>query len=397
MVADHISCIDIGSTKICTLVASVRESNVTKILGAGIVPSRGIEKGVVTDVSYATQAIKESVAKAEYTAPWKVEQAWIGFSGRHIKSLNNRAPITIDNPRHMVTPAAVRQGAAAVEKLHFPKDRRMLPAILRQYFLDGTSVKNPVGMHGHRLDVEAHLITAGEPYLEKLETCLRQAGVSIGGMIVNHIASSEAVLTPEDKEEGVILADIGGGITNIAVFREGGLWHTSVLPIGGIQISKDIADGLGIPFSVAERLKIENGGLFSQGEVRVQKEGYKVSREDLCYIIGARVEEILRMIPLELPAGDMPTTIVLTGGTAKLPGMAVFAREVLGLKVRVEKPKGMPRTRELDDPAYAACVGLLLWGAGRKDEHTILAGGLRSLYSTLRDLRLPVKVTAERP
>ncbi len=393
MSVDHISCIDVGSTKICTLVASVRESNVTKILGAGIVPSLGIEKGVVTDVSYATQAIKESVAKAEYTAP-KVEQAWIGFSGRHVKSLNNRVPVTIDDPRHMVTPTALKRGAVAVEKLDFPKDRRMLPVILRQYFLDGTSIKNPVGMHGRRLDVEAHIVTAGEAYLGKLETCLRRAGVSIGGMIVNHIASSEAVLTPEDKEEGVIVADIGGGITNIAVFREGGLWHTSVLPIGGIQVSKDIADGLGIPFDIAERFKIENGGLFSQGEVWLQKEGYKVSREDLCYIISARVEEILRMIPLDLPTGYMPTTMVLTGGTAKLPGMAVFAREVLGLKVRVEKPKGIPETRELDDPAYAASAGLLLWGAGGKGEHTILAGGLRSFYSTLRDLRSPVRVTA---
>lgn len=371
MIADHISCIDVGSTKICTLVASVRKKNITKILGVGIVPSLGVEKGVITDPSYATQAIKESVAKAEYTAPWKVEQAWIGFSGRHIKSLNNRVSVTIDNPRHMVTPAAVKQGTVAVEKLHFPKDRRMLPITLRQYFLDGTNIKNPVEMHGRRLDVEAHVITAGEADLGKLETCLRRAGVSVGGMIVNHIAASEAVLTPEDKEEGVILADIGGGVTNVAVFREGGLWHTSVLPIGGIQISNDIAEGLSIPFSVAERLKIENGGLFSQGDVRVEKEGYKVSREELCYIIRARVEEILRMIPLELPAGYMPSTIVLTGGTAKLPGMAAFAQEVLRLKVQVEKPKGIPETKELDDPAYAASVGLLLWGAGRKDGHTV--------------------------
>jgi cell division protein FtsA len=364
MAVDHISCIDIGSTKICTLVASVREKNITKIIGTGVVPSAGVEKGVIAALSHATQAIKESVAKAEYTAP-KVEQAWIGFSGKHIRSLNNRVPVTIDNPKHMVTPAAIKQGAVAVEKLHFPKDRRMLPVILKQYFLDGTNIKNPVGMHGHRLDVEAHIITAGEASLGNLETCLRRAGVSIGGMIVNHIASSEAVLTPEDREEGVILADIGGGITNIAVFREGGLWHTSVLPIGGIQVSKDIADGLGIPFSVAERLKIENGGLISQGEVWVEKEGYKVSREELCYIIRARVEEILRMILSELPTGYTPSTMVLTGGTAKLPGMAAFAQEALRLKVRVEKPKGALETEaRLDDPAYAASVGLLLWGVG---------------------------------
>jgi cell division protein FtsA len=375
---DHISCIDIGSTKICTLVASVRENNITKILGTGIAPSAGVEKGAITDLPSATQAIKESVAKAEYTSPWKVGQAWIGFSGRHIRSLNNRVPVPINNGKHMVTPAALKQGTVAVEKLHFPKDRRMLPVIPKQYFLDGTNIKNPVGMYGHRLDVEAHVITAGEVPLVKLEACLRQAGVSVKGMIVNHIASSEAVLTPEDKEEGVILADIGGGITNITVFKEGGLWHTSVMPIGGIQITRDIADGLGLPFSVAERLKIENGGLFAQGEVWIEKEGYRVSREELCYIIRARVEEILRMIPLELPNGYAPSTIVLTGGTANLPGIAAFAREVLRLKVRVEKPKGIPETREVDDPAYAASAGLLLWGVGQKNGHTVSAGSIRS-------------------
>lgn len=393
MAVGNICCIDIGSTKICTLVASVREKSITKIIGAGIVPSMGVEKGIVTDLLYAKRAIEESLAKAEHTAP-KVEQAWIGFSGRHIRSLNNRVPVTIGHPKHLVTPAALRQGAMAVQKLNFPEDRRKLSPILRQHFLDGISIKNPVGMHGFRLDVEAHIITAGEAYLQNLETCLRQARVSVAGLVANPVASSEAVLTPEDKEEGVVLADIGGGTTDIAVFREGGLWHTSVLPIGGSQVSRDIAAGLGIPFSVAERLKIENGGLFAEGEVWVEKEGYKVSREELCYIIRARMEEILRMTLLELPAGYTPTSMVLTGGAAKLADIEEFAQEVLGIKVRVEKPEGAPETEEgLDDPAYAASMGLLLWGAGRKDERTVSAVGLGDFYSMLRALGSRLRIT----
>ena len=393
MAVGNICCVDIGSSKICTLVASVREKTITKIIGAGIVPSAGVEKGVVSDLLNARRAIKESLAKAEHTAP-KVERAWIGFSGRHIRSLNNRVPVTIGHPKHLVTPAALRRGATAVQKLNFPQDRRMLPPILRQHFLDGISIKNPVGMHGFRLDVEAHIITAGEAYLQNLENCLRQARVSIEGLVANPVAASEAVLTPEDKEEGVVLADIGGGTTDIAVFREGGLWHTSVLPIGGIQVSRDIAAGLGIPLSVAERLKVENGGLFSQGEVWVEKEGHRVSREELCYIIRARMEEILRMALLELPAGYTPTSMVLTGGTAKLADIEEFAQEVLGIKVRVEKPKGEPETEEgLDDPAYAASVGLLLWGAGRKDERTVSAGRLGGFSSILRNLGLPLRIT----
>jgi len=388
MAVGNICCIDIGSSKICTLVASVREKTVTKIIGAGVVPSAGVEKGVVSDLVSARRAIEESLAKAERTAP-KVERAWIGFSGRHIRSLNNRVPVTIGHPKHLVTSAAVRRGAIAVQKLNFPEDRRMLPPILRQHFLDGIGIKNPVGMHGFRLDVEAHIITAGEAYLQNLENCLRQVRVSIEGLVANPVAASEAVLTPEDKEEGVVLADIGGGTTDIAVFREGGLWHTSVLPIGGIQVSRDIAAGLGIPIGVAERLKEENGGLFSQGEVWVEKEGHKVSREELCYIIRARVEEILRMTLLELPAGYTPTSMVLTGGTAKLPDIEEFAQEVLGIKVRVEKPKGEPETEEgLDDPAYAASIGLLLWGSGLKDERTVSAGGLGGFSSILRNLGL---------
>jgi len=388
MAVGNICCIDIGSSKICTLVASVREKTVTKIIGAGVVPSAGVEKGVVSDLVSARRAIEESLAKAERTAP-KVERAWIGFSGRHIRSLNNRVPVTIGHPKHLVTSAAVRRGAIAVQKLNFPEDRRMLPPILRQHFLDGIGIKNPVGMHGFRLDVEAHIITAGEAYLQNLENCLRQVRVSIEGLVANPVAASEAVLTPEDKEEGVVLADIGGGTTDIAVFREGGLWHTSVLPIGGIQVSRDIAAGLGIPIGVAERLKEENGGLFSQGEVWVEKEGHKVSREELCYIIRARVEEILRMTLLELPAGYTPTSMVLTGGTAKLPDIEEFAQEVLGVKVRVEKPKGEPETEEgLDDPAYAASIGLLLWGSGLKDERTVSAGGLGGFSSILRNLGL---------
>jgi cell division protein FtsA len=393
MAVGNVCCIDIGSTKICTLVASVREKNITKIIGTGIVPSLGIEKGVIADLSQATQAIKESLAKAEYTAP-KVERAWIGFSGRHLRSLNNRVPVTIEHPKHLVTSAAVRRGAAAVQKLNFPQDRRMLPPILRQHYLDGIAIKNPVGMHGFRLDVEAHIITAGEAYLRNLEACLRQARVSIVGLVANPVASSEAVLTPEEKEEGVVLADIGGGVTDIAVFREGGLWHTSVLPIGGIQVSKDVAAGLGVPFSVAEKLKIENGGLFSQGDVRVEKEGHKVSREELCYIIRARVEEILRMVLLELPAGYTPTSMVLTGGMAKLAGLEEFAQEVLEIKVRVGKPGGALETEAgLDDPAYAASIGLLLWGAGLKDERTISSGRLGVFSSMLHAFGLPLRIT----
>jgi len=397
----NVACIDIGSTKICVLVANVSDSNIIQILGTGVSPSMGIQRGLITDINDAKRSIYEAVQKAEQSSGLRVSQAYVGFSGKHIGSLNNRVAVGIDRDDHLVTPAVLRQGRISVHKITLPQDRSMIHVIPRRYFLDGvTGIRNPIGMHGFRLDLEAHIITAGIVHTQNIMVCMEAIGVGIEGLVVNPLASGEAALEMEDREAGVILADIGGGTTDIAVYNEGSAWHTSCLPVGGTQVTRDLATGLGIPFNAAEEIKVNYGSLIPSGDNKTSaissetQEKFSFSQEDLCYIIRARMEEVLRMILLEIPRSDYtPSAIVLTGGTAKLAGIEEFGRQVTGLPVRVEIPKGLPDNAgdRLIDPAFSSSVGMLLWGALQDEEDRVdLSGGLGRLFTNIvRSIKLP--------
>ncbi len=389
MAAGNIACIDIGSTKVCTVIANVSDGRIVQILGIGQAPSRGVQKGIIVDLDDATAVIKESVEKAESTAP-KVRAAFVGFSGKHISSTNPMVSVDTRRRDHLVTELAIREAERKIQSVVFPDDRIKVNFVKRQYAIDRVGgIRNPLGMHGFRLDLEAHIVTADLGYMENLAACLRRAGLglTLDSFVANPLASSEAVLEPEDREMGVIAADVGGGTTGIAVYRDGSIWHTSVLPVGGKQITNDLAVGLSVPFSAAEELKVRCGGLYpelveSSGGDMLQK--YKTSSEEVSYIIRARVEEILRMILSKTPY--VPNILVLTGGTAKLPGIDQFAQEVLGVQTRVGKPRELPQGADgLDDPAYAASVGLLLWGAESQEGMlgADLGGGLQRFYAGL--------------
>ena len=392
MAAGNIACIDIVSTKICTIIANVSDGRIIQVLGVGHAASRGIQKGIVVDIDDATLAIKESVDEAQSAAP-KVEVPLIGFGGKHISSTNPMVSVDTGRRDHLVTEAAIGEATGKLQAVVFPEDRVKVNMVRRQYAIDRVGgIRNPLGMHGFRLDLEAHIVTADYGYMENLLVCVRRAGVaaSLGDCVATPLASGEAVLEPEDKERGVILADIGGGTTGIAVYRDGSIWHTAVLPVGGRQITNDLAVGLSIPFSAAEELKVTGGGLYPErvDASRIEViEKYKTTPEELSYMIRARVEEILRMVLSKTP--HVPSILVLTGGTAKLPGMEQFAREELGLQVRIGVPGNLREGAEgLDDPAYAASVGLLLWGAerGRSGGRVELGGGLTSIFSGLGTL-----------
>lgn len=392
MAVGNVACVDIGSSKICTIIANVRDGKIVDILGVGHAASRGVQKGVIVDIEDATRAIRESVEKAQSDMAPKVSWALVGFSGKHISSTNPMVSVDTRRADHLVTPLAITQAERKIQAVAFPDDRVKVNIIKRQYTLDRVEgIKNPLGMHGFRLDLEAHIVTADYAYMENFELCLRRAGVaaSANNFVANPLASSEAVLEPEDKQAGVIVADIGGGTTGIAVFRDGSIWHTSALPVGSRQITNDLAVGLNIPFSAAEELKLKAGGLYPEKIVEgvaVELLGsYNTSAEEVCYIIRARVEEILRMVVSKSPY--VPNIMVLTGGGANLPGLEQFAREVLGLQVRIGKPRVLPEdSKGLDDPAYAAGAGLLLWSPGKESEAEGggLGGGLGSLFSGLR-------------
>jgi cell division protein FtsA len=249
-------------------------------------------------------------------------------------------------------------------------------------------------MHGFRLDVETHVITAAVASVQNLVKCIRGIGVDIDDLILEPLASSEAVLTDDEKQVGVILADIGGGTTDIAVFKDGSIWHTAILPVAGYQLTRDVAIGLGLPFDVAEEMKKRYGSVMPVYESKIEttstisEDGHGVSYQDLCDIIRARVEEIIRLILLELPRSEyetlVPAGLVLTGGSSNLSGIEAMGRDMLDLSVRVGIPGNITGiTDTLYDPAYATSVGLLLWGAKHEGMQTWQSYGFGAVFRRL--------------
>jgi cell division protein FtsA len=398
-----LTAIDVGTTKVCTIVADAAEGSGIRVIGVGVAPSVGLHKGLVVNINEAKESIQESVKKAEQTSGHKVESAFVGVTGRHVSSLNNRAVVAITRSDRLVRSDDLKRVLTSARRIKVSADRRLLHVIPRGYAVDGQSgVKNPVGMHGFRLDVEAHIITAAVTSVQNLVKCIRSIGVDIDDLVLEPLASSEAVLSEDEKQVGVILADIGGGTTDIAIFREGSIWHTAVLPVAGYQITRDIAIGLGLPFDVAEEMKKKYGSVTPVYETKrgvgndnLISNGHGVSHQDLCDIIRARVEEILRLILLEMPDSEyetlVPDGIVLTGGSSNLAGIETLGRNTLQLPVRVGVPRNIYGIADaLHDPAYATGVGLLLWGAKNKEKQAWrgqdFGSGLRRLVSRILGL-----------
>jgi cell division protein FtsA len=399
-----VAAIDVGTTKVCTVVADLNEGGTPRIVGVGIAPSVGLHKGLVVNINEARESIRESVRKAEQSSNYKVESAYVGVTGRHVTSLNNRGVVAITRNDRVVRTDDLRRVLASAQSIKVPNDRKLLHVIPRGYAVDGQAgVKNPVGMHGFRLDVETHVITAAVTSIQNLVKCIRSIGIDIEDLVLEPLASSEAILTPDEKEVGVILADIGGGTTDIAVFKEGSIWHTSILPVAGYQLTRDISIGLGLPFDVAEEMKKRYGSVMPVYEGRtddttaISQDGHGVSYQDLCDIVRARVEEIMKLILLELPSSEyetlVPAGLVLTGGSSNLAGTAALGREILQLPVRVGAPSNMEGISDvLCNPAYATSVGLLMWGLKHEGSQRWsrwnfgsavrrLAGRLKSLFS----------------
>ncbi|MFC1902448.1 cell division protein FtsA [Chloroflexota bacterium] len=382
--------IDVGTTKICTTLADVDDGDGVRVIGVGIAPSQGLHKGLVVNITDAREAIRESVRKAEQASACKIESAYVGVTGRHVSSINNRGVVAITRNDRLVRPDDLKRVLTSAQSVKVPTDRKLLHVIPRGYAVDGQpGVKDPVGMHGFRLDVETHIITAAVASVQNLVKCIRGIGIDIEDLVLEPLASSEAVLSADEKQVGVILADIGGGTTDVAVFREGSIWHTSIIPVAGYQLTRDISIGLGLPFEVAEQMKKRYGNVMPVYETRAEttnaiaEDGHGVSHQDLCEIIRARVEEIVRLIMLEMPQSDyealVPAGLVLTGGSSNLSGIEALGRQIMQLPVRVGIPtKVYGITDTLQDPAYATSVGLLLWGMKHEGMQTWRASGLGS-------------------
>ncbi|NQT72312.1 MAG: cell division protein FtsA [Chloroflexi bacterium] len=368
--------IDVGTSKITTIVANIGEEETIQILGSATVPAHGVHKGLVVDIDLATEAVRDSVMMTERTSGLKIESAYVGVTGRHINAINSRGVVATTRNDKRVTGDDLERVLESARSITLPGDRRLLHVLPRHYTLDGTvKVQEPVGMHGFRLDVETHIVTAAAASTQNLIKAVRGAGVDVEDLVFSPLAIGEAVLSEHEMNSGVIVADIGAGTTDVAIFKDGCVWHSATFPVGGYQATRDIAIGLGISNDMSEQMKLKYGSVMTTNGVEPEYSEldvgnrHTVSYRELNDIIRARLEETLRLIMLEIPRDKqeslVPAGLVLTGGTSTIPGMEIMAREALEMDhVRLGYPGGISGISDaLHDPSAATSVGLLYWGA----------------------------------
>ncbi len=366
--------IDVGTTKVCTLIGRVEDEQKLRILGVGIEPSQGIRKGAIVDLAAASQAITRSVEKAEQTSGLEITSALVSLAGAHVSSVNSRGAIAV--PFGVIEEIDILRALDQARAVAIPHDREIIHVIQRGFSVDGQDgIRTPLGMHGYRLEVEAHIITAAAATVENLRQCVGAAGVEVQQFVLNPLASAEVVLTEEERQMGVAVCDIGGGTTDLAIYVDGDVWHTMVLAVGGNHITQDIAHGLRLPIQQAEEVKKQQGHAI-RGEIGPEEyftirpfgedRPIEISRQDLVHIIEARVEETFNLILQEIKRsgydGLLPAGMVLTGGTSALPGITRLAESVLGMRVRTAQPENLTGLIDrLSSPAYSTSVGLLRW------------------------------------
>ena len=373
--------IDVGTTKVCTLVGRVEDSRSIRILGVGIEPSAGIKKGMIVDLAAASQAITRSVEKAESTSGLEITSALVSMAGAHVSSVNSRGAAAVNG--NIIEQYDLIHALEQARAVAIPHDREIIHVIQRGYTVDGQDgIRNPKGMHGYRLEVEAHIITASAATSDNLRQCVGAAGVEIQQFVLNPLASGEVVLTEQERQMGVAVCDIGGGTTDLAIYVDGDVWHTMVLAVGGNHITQDIAHGLRLSFDQAEDAKKQQGyavrssvGAEEYFTIRPFGEDrpVQVSRRDLAHIIEARVAEVFSLTLQEIKRsgydGLLPAGLVLTGGTAALPGIKHVASDVLNMPVRTAQPENLSGLVDrLNSPAYSTSVGLLRWAMSMQDQ-----------------------------
>jgi len=371
---DLVVSLDVGTHKICTIVGEVRPEDVY-VVGLGIAPSEGMKKGVVNDVGALSSAIAKSVRKAEKSSGYDINRAFVSVAGSHISSLTSRGLATIAGSRS-VGPEDLDKAMSVARNIAIPHNREILHVVPRSYTLDGQEgIRSPLGMHCFRLEVDAHIITASTTSLANLEDAVESAGVLVDRFILNPLAAGDAVLTDHEREMGAVVIDIGGGTTDLAIFIDGTVWHTAIIPVGGNHVTQDITYWMRVPFGLAEQVKIQRGhadmNAVSESEVfPVEPFGGEilpVSRRDLAMVIEARFEEIFELVEKEIKrsgyAGLLRAGAVITGGSSQLPGYRDLASRILNVPVRLAHPEKITGIADtLKNPAYSTSVGLLRLG-----------------------------------
>lgn len=369
--------IDAGSTKIATIVGDLSERDALRVLGVGVAPSDGIEKGQISNITKATDAIQASVEKAERSSGTRILSASVTIAGAHLSALNNRGIVAVPEVGRPISGDDVQRVIDAARTVSLKSNREMLHALPRYFVVDGQDrVSDPAGMHGQRLDVEMHIVTGAVSAIQNLTKCVEGAGVQIDSLLAAPVVTSAAVLRTEEMQEGAVQIDIGGGTTDVAIYQEGSIVHIASLPVGGIHVTRDLVAGLRCPFAVAEEAKTAHAADAVDGQpaagatVTLSAFGQEQEREYPRQLIGeivqARVEEILSMAMVEVKrAGQVemvPAGLVLTGGTADLPGITDLAEELTGLPARVgQTGEAYGLVDQISGAAFATGLGALRW------------------------------------
>lgn len=373
--------LDIGTSKVVAIVGEIGAAGVIEILGIGFQPSKGMKKGVVINIESTVQSIQRAVEEAELMAGCQIHSVYVGIAGSHIRSLNSHGIVAIrDREVYALDLERVIDAAQAVA---IPADQRVLHILPQEYVIDNQEgIKEPLGMSGVRLEAKVHLVTCATNASQNIEKCIRRCGLDVEDIILEQLASSYAVLTEDEKELGVCLVDIGGGTTDIAIFTEGSIRHTSVIPIAGDQVTNDIAMALRTPTHHAEEIKIKYACALTQlagaeETIKVPSVGDRpprdLSRQALAEVVEPRYDELFTLVQSELRRSGfedlIPAGIVLTGGTSKMEGAMELAEEIFHMPVRVGFPQAvMGLTDIVRNPIYSTGVGLLHYGAKAQEE-----------------------------
>ncbi|MEO5656783.1 MAG: cell division protein FtsA [Nitrospiria bacterium] len=398
--------LDVGTTKICAIVGEVSPGAMpglnphVKIIGIGTHPSRGLRKGVVVNVESTIESIKKAVDEAELMAGVEINSVYTGIAGSHIKGFNSRGVIAIKNRE--VTSADMKRVIEAAKAVAIPMDREILHVLPRGFAVDDQEgIKDPIGMFGTRLEVEVHIITGAVTSAKNIIRSINRAGLEVVDLILQPLASSEAVLTPEERELGVAMVDIGGGTTDLATIIDNSVWHTAVLGIGGHHLTNDIAVGLRTPAYEAEKIKIRYGCASTsmvrdQETIEVPSMGGRpprvLSRQLLSEIIEPRAEEMFGLVAQELRKMGyderVAAGVVITGGTSILDGMAELAERVMNLPVRRGAPMDVGGLVDIvNSPVYATGVGLILYGAKNRESLRPERGGAGVWHRAVRRMK----------
>ena len=411
--------LDVGTSKVCTIIGEMTRDNHINILGMGTNPSLGLQKGVIVNIEQATATIATTIEQAERQAALKIGSAFVGVTGGHISSVNSRGVVAVAKTNRDICSDDVVRAIDSARSVTLPQQREVLHVIPRTFVIDGQDgVRDPVGMNGYRLEVETHIATGTISALTNLFKGVQRTGVEVEELVFSPLAASEAVLSDAEKRLGVCLLDIGAGTTDVALYIDGSIWHTAVIPVGGNAITNDISMVCRISPEAAEKLKVKYGdasvtgpykGLYAdyygkgpikhdfRSRLRQDEESdasstpdemletdsldlgrkQQVSRNLLNEIIHARTRQLFDMVQAEIKKsgydGMIPAGLVLTGGTANLTGITDAAGHVLRLPVRIGAPRGLSEVAgTLSVPAFATSVGLVLWGMKKRNGVEIL-------------------------